>query len=60
MNGRSHRVSYARGVARVSGVTGGRHTVTLEAADYQETKNMEDIGPVLPNTRTLRVAVTVR
>jgi hypothetical protein len=26
---------------------------------YQETKNMEDVGPVLPNTRTLRATVTL-
>jgi hypothetical protein len=29
-------------------------------ADYQETKNMEDVPPVLPNTATLRVSVNVR
>jgi hypothetical protein len=51
---------YARGVARVSGLANGRHSVTLRAADYQETKNMEDIGPILPNTRTLTTAVTIR
>jgi hypothetical protein len=29
-------------------------------SDYQETKNMEDVGPILPNTRTLRTTVVVR
>jgi hypothetical protein len=32
----------------------------VKAADYQETKNMEDVGPVLPNTRVLRTTVTLR
>jgi hypothetical protein len=60
VDGRSHGVSYARGVARVSGLARGRHAITLRMADYQETKNMEDIGPVLPNTRNLKVTVAVR
>ena len=60
VDGRSHRVSYAHGIARVSDLARGRHAVTLEAADYQETKNMEDIGPILPNTRSLKVTVAVR
>ena len=38
----------------------GRHVVTVSAADYQETKNMEDVGPILPNTRVLRTTVVVR
>jgi hypothetical protein len=32
----------------------------FRAADYQETKNMENVGAVLPNTRTLRTAITIR
>jgi hypothetical protein len=34
--------------------------VTVSASDYQETKNMEDVGPVLPNTRALHATVTLR
>jgi hypothetical protein len=60
VDGKPHQVSYARGVARVPGLDSGRHSVTIRAADYQETKNMEDIGPILPNTRTLTAPVTVR
>jgi hypothetical protein len=37
------------------GVAPGRHTLTFTAADYQETKNMENVARILPNTRTLRV-----
>jgi hypothetical protein len=32
--------------------------VTLQVSDFQETKNMEDVGRILPNTRTVRVTVT--
>ncbi|HEV2592521.1 MAG TPA: hypothetical protein VGU02_11575, partial [Gaiellaceae bacterium] len=37
----------------------GRHTLVLHVADYQETKNMEDVPPILPNTATLRLRVKV-
>jgi len=38
----------------------GRHLLVLRASDYQETKNMEDVAKILPNTATLRISVTVR
>ena len=38
----------------------GRHVLVLQVADYQETKNMEDVPPILPNTATLRATVRVR
>jgi hypothetical protein len=38
----------------------GTHTVALTVSDYQETKNMEDVGPVLPNTRRFKATVVVR
>jgi hypothetical protein len=38
----------------------GRHKLVVRAADYQETKNMENVPPILPNTATLRVSVVVR
>jgi hypothetical protein len=37
----------------------GRNTLAFTASDYQEAKNMEDVGPVLPNTRTLRTSFRV-
>jgi len=54
-------VSYAAGVARVpiSSVARGRWTLTFRAADYQETKNNEDLAPVLPNTRILKTTFVV-
>jgi subtilisin family serine protease len=38
----------------------GKALVTVSASDYQETKNMEDVGPVLPNTRVVHATVTLR
>jgi subtilisin family serine protease len=62
IDGGSRAVSYANGVARVSlsGLGRGSHQLVFRAADYQETKNMENVGAVLPNTRTLRTAITIR
>jgi subtilisin family serine protease len=56
------RFTYSHGVLSIptaSFGTGPRH-VTVTASDYQETKNMEDVGPVLPNTRVLGTTVTLR
>jgi hypothetical protein len=47
-------------VAIPAGTTPGTHTLQLGVSDYQETKNMEDVSRILPNTRTLSVGVTVR
>ena len=61
VDGRPHTAVYDRGIVSVDrSVTAGSHTVTLRVSDYQESKNMEDVGPILPNTRTLRTTVTVR
>jgi hypothetical protein len=53
------RVRYSRGRITVPAAP-GRHRLVLTVSDYQETKNMEDIRPILPNTATLRASVRVR
>jgi subtilisin family serine protease len=55
----SAQYSLAAGTVTVR-ATPGRHTFVLSVGDYQETKNMEDVAPVLPNTATLRATVAVR
>jgi hypothetical protein len=62
IGGRLVRVRYAHGVLflRTKGLRPGTQPVIVKASDYQETKNMEDVGPVLPNTRVLHTAVTLR
>jgi subtilisin family serine protease len=54
--------AYFRGVLSIptTSLAPGKSRVTVTAADYQETKNMEDVGPVLPNTRVLSTTVTLR
>jgi subtilisin family serine protease len=62
LDGGGVRVRYRRGVATVStGALGtGRHRLAFRASDFQETKNMENTGPILPNTRTLSARFVVR
>jgi hypothetical protein len=50
--------SFTHGVLRVR-TTSGTHRVSLVVADFQEPKNMEDVGPVLPNTRIFAARVRV-
>jgi subtilisin family serine protease len=58
VDGDPSAVFFANGRARVSlsGLSPGRHTLTFTASDYQETKNMENVPRILPNTRTVRVS----
>jgi subtilisin family serine protease len=58
IDGESTPVSYSGGRARISmaAVGRGRHALMFSAADYQETKNMEDVPGITPNTRTLRTS----
>jgi hypothetical protein len=50
---RSNTVTIAVGALRA-----GRHRLVFQASDYQETRNMENVPRILPNTR--RIAVTFR
>lgn len=55
---RSARFDSRRGliVASTGGLRRGRHTLTLRVSDYQESKNMENVHRILPNTRRLKAA----
>jgi subtilisin family serine protease len=59
VDGKLRNYTYARNVLSIP-VAPGTHRVTVSAGDYQETKNMEDVGPVLPNTRSFAARVSVR
>jgi subtilisin family serine protease len=59
VDGKATFSSYKAGLVHVRAAK-GRHTLVLDVSDYQETKNQEDVAPVLPNTRTLRASVVVR
>jgi len=62
VGGRPVRLRYANGMLwlRTNGLRTGKQAVIVKASDYQETKNMEDVGPVLPNTRVLHAVVILR
>jgi subtilisin family serine protease len=62
VDGRGVAVRYRRGQATIStrALGRGRHQLRLRASDYQEAKNMENAGPILPNTSRLSVRVVVR
>jgi hypothetical protein len=59
LDGHAAHSTYRMGLLRVTAPK-GRHRVALSVSDWQETKNMEDVPPVLPNTTTLSTSVTVR
>jgi hypothetical protein len=59
LDGARARATFSRGTIRIA-ATKGRHTLILRVADYQETKNMEDVPAILPNTATLRTTLRVR
>jgi subtilisin family serine protease len=60
VDGEVRTYAFQRGVLTVRGIRPGVHRVALTVADFQESKNMEDVGPVLPNTRTVSLRVNVR
>ena len=45
---------------RTIGIAPGTHRLRLSVADYQETRNMENVARILPNTRVVNASVTVR
>jgi hypothetical protein len=50
---------FSHGAFRIRAAKGS-HKLVLQVGDYQESKNMEDVPPILPNTATLRATVNVR
>jgi subtilisin family serine protease len=56
VDGKPATASLRGSLVRLS-LTPGRHVVQVTASDNQEAKNMEDVGPILPNTRTVTARV---
>ena len=59
VDGKTAHPTYSSGTIRIPAAK-GKHALALSVADFQETKNMEDVPPILPNTRRLRANVVVR
>ena len=62
VDGKERGGRFAAGQVRIStaGLRKGRHVLRLQISDYQETRNMENVGPILPNTRILTTTFVVR
>jgi len=56
----SAKIAGSRLSISTAGVGRGTHRLVVTASDYQESKNMEDVPRILPNTRVLRTTLTVR
>ena len=52
---------FVAGQVRISttGLQAGKHVLRLQISDYQETRNMENVGLILPNTRILTATFVV-
>ncbi|MEK6276062.1 MAG: S8 family serine peptidase [Actinomycetota bacterium] len=60
--GRSPRYDAGRGLLlpSIRGLRRGRHTLQVRVSDYQESKNMENVRRILPNTRRFSTTFVVR
>src|SRR5581483_1429443 len=59
VDGAKHSLSYSSGEVVISGLGAGEHRIELTVSDFQESKNMESFGGILPNTRVFRATVRV-
>jgi hypothetical protein len=62
VDGSPRRFVFNRGVLSVpsTGLSAGKHRLKFAVSDYQEAKNMENVGPILPNTRVVAATIVVR
>jgi subtilisin family serine protease len=64
VDGRRRAASFDAGrglvLASIRKLRRGRHTLQVLVSDYQESKNMENVRRILPNTRRLKTAFVVR
>jgi subtilisin family serine protease len=64
IDGQTRKTSYSRKKGTVTmaagGLSRGRHKLVVRASDYQESRNMEDVGPILPNTRVVSTTFRVK
>jgi hypothetical protein len=59
VDGAKHSLSYSPGEVVITGLGAGVHKLELTVSDFQESKNMESFGGILPNTRVFRATVRV-
>ncbi len=57
---RSVRLGSGTVRTETTGVRRGLHRFRLQLSDYQESRNMENVAPILPNTRVLTSTIVIR
>jgi subtilisin family serine protease len=62
LDNRTQVGTLSKGTVRIAtgALSRGRHTLRFQVSDYQETRNMENVARILPNTRVFIVRVTIR
>jgi hypothetical protein len=58
-NERSARFVRGQVLIPTTGLGKGRHALRLQISDFQESRNMENVGVILPNTRILTTTFVV-
>ena len=61
IDGKERRATFRDGEVAIDtlGLAAGRHLLRFQVSDYQETRNMENVAAILPNTRRLTASFTV-
>jgi subtilisin family serine protease len=61
IDGRPRSATVSDGVVQIptSDLKPGRRGLRLQVSDYQESRNMENVPPILPNTRVLTAVVRI-
>ena len=62
IDGKEQATNWVAGTLKVStqGLFPGSHRLRLQISDYQESRNTENVPPILPNTRVLQATIVVR
>jgi subtilisin family serine protease len=61
IGGKLYQARLRDGVVSITtrGLRPGRHALRLQVSDYQESRNMENVPPILPNTGVLQTTAVV-
>ena len=61
IDGAPQVATWRAGVVRIAteGLKPGKHRLRFQVSDYQESRNMENVPPILPNTRVLVATVVI-
>jgi subtilisin family serine protease len=62
IDGKPYATTFGGGLLRIktTGAKAGKRRLRLQVSDYQESRNMENVPPILPNTRVLQAAIVIR